>query len=116
MTDDVADHVLRNNYEQTGSLSMLEMSAAQDLDAYGELMSTLESEDKLDRDVEGLPGLEAMQSLKARNGGLTRPEISVLFAYAKNDLFDAIVDGDAPDEAPVAVFTDRVFSKTIARL
>ena len=109
MTDDVAEHVLRNNYDQTGALSMLEMSAADDLDAYGELMSLLEADRKLDRSVEGLPSSGDMEKLREQGAGLTRPEISVLFAYAKNDLFSDIVQGDAPDQPALQFLLEDYF-------
>ena len=98
MTDNVAKHVLRNNYDQTGALSIIEASAAADLDAHAQLMTMWEAEDKLNRHVEGLPSTDEINELKQQGLGLTRPELSVLMAYAKNDLFDAIVSGDAPDD------------------
>ncbi len=98
MTDDVAEHVLVNNYDQTGALTIMESSAVADLDAHAQFMSTLEAEDKLNRAVEFLPDTDAIAALKEQGLGLTRPEMSVLLAYAKNDLFAAIVDSDAPDD------------------
>ncbi len=98
MTDDVAEHVLVNNYDQSGALTIMEASATADLDAHAQFMSTLEAEDKLDRGVEFLPDTDAISALKAQGLGLTRPEMSVLLAYAKNDLFEAIVQSSAPDD------------------
>ncbi|MBB34774.1 MAG: NAD-glutamate dehydrogenase [Hirschia sp.] len=115
MTDEVAEHVLRNNYKQTGALSMLEMSAADDLDAYGELMTTLESEGKLARDVEDLPSVETMTALREQGAGLTRPEISVLFAYAKNDLFNGVVEGDAPDQPALQFLLEDYFPSQLRK-
>lgn len=99
MTDDVAKHVLVNNYDQTGALTIMESSAIADLDAHAQFMTTLEAEDKLDRGVEFLPDTDAISALKAQGLGLTRPEMSVLLAYAKNDIFASIVESDAPDDA-----------------
>ncbi len=98
MTDDVAKHVLVNNYDQTGAITIMESTAAADLDAHAQFMSTMEADDKLDRTVEFLPDTDAIATLKEQGLGLTRPEMSVLLAYAKNDLFAMIVDSDAPDD------------------
>lgn len=98
MTDDVARLVLQHNYDQTGALSLAEMRAKQDHDAYERLMISLERRDILNRAVEGLPGTEAMQAIAAQNKGLTRPEISVLLAYSKNVLFDDLIGTDVADD------------------
>ncbi len=98
MTDDVARLVLQHNYDQTGALSLAEMRAMQDHDAYERLMMSLERRGSLNRSVEGLPGTEAMQALAAQRQALTRPEISVLLAYAKNTLFDDLIDTDVAED------------------
>ena len=98
MTDDVAHHVLRHNYDQTLALSMAEHSAKADLDAHERFMLRLEELGQLDRDVEGLPSSEGVRALKAREQGLTRSELAVLTSYAKITLFDQLVASDVPDD------------------
>lgn len=98
MTDEVANLVLAHNYDQTGALSVAQMRAGLDHDAYERLMVSLTAKGVLNRTVEGLPGTEAMQAIAANNQGLTRPEISVLFAYAKNTLFDDLIQTDVADD------------------
>ncbi|MBI1340688.1 NAD-glutamate dehydrogenase [bacterium] len=98
MTDDVAALVLRNNYDQTGALSLMQASAAEDLDSHERLMEVLEARGKLDREVEGLPGAEGIRRLREAGLGLTRPELAILLAYAKIDLFNLLIAGDAPDD------------------
>jgi glutamate dehydrogenase len=98
MTDDVAHHVLRHNYDQTLALTLAEHTAIADLDAHERFMARLESGGQLDREVEGLPNLEAMRSLKERGQGLTRPELAVLISYAKITLFDQLVASSTPDD------------------
>jgi len=85
MTDTVAELVLQHNYDQTGLLSLLESRADEDHQAYDRFMRELESRDALDRQVEGLPSPEEMEG--RADEGLTRPEISVLVAYAKNESY-----------------------------
>lgn len=98
MTDDVAHHVLRHNYDQTRAISQMEISAPEDLDLYARFMSTLEREGRLDRAIEYLPGLEQLSTFKQQSLGLTRPDLSVLLAYAKMWLFDELANSSAPDD------------------
>ena len=98
MTDDVATHALRHNYDQSLAISLAEHTAAADLDAHERFMARLEELGQLDRDVEGLPSVEQVRGLKAREQGLTRPELAVLNSYAKITLFDQLVASDVPDD------------------
>jgi glutamate dehydrogenase len=98
MTDDVATHVLRNNYDQTGALSVMEATAAADIDSHERFIEGLESRGKLDRAVEGLPSPEQFRAMRERNQGLTRPELAVIMAYAKLDLFDSLIHSKGPDD------------------
>jgi glutamate dehydrogenase len=86
MTDDVAAHVLADNYNQTLALSVAQLRGTADLDAHGRLMRDLESRGKLDRAVEFLPSDTQLQTLAHDGKGLSRPELAVLLAYAKLDL------------------------------
>ncbi|NWG46027.1 MAG: NAD-glutamate dehydrogenase [Alphaproteobacteria bacterium] len=98
MTDEVAELVLRHNYEQTLALSLAEASAPQDIDAHARFMRLLEREGRLNRAVEVLPDEETLRELEDWGEGLTRPEIAVLLAYSKIWSFDAILDSSLPDD------------------
>ena len=98
MTDDVAHHVLEHNYDQTLALTLLESDAGNEVDAQIRYMVGLEGRGRLDRKVEGLPTNTALLERKQTGKGLTRPELAVLLAYGKLDLFDDIVASDAPDD------------------
>ena len=98
MTDDVGHHVLEHNYDQTLALTLLESDAVSEVDAQIRYMVDLEQRGRLDRKVEGLPTNTALLERKAANKGLTRPELAVLLAYGKLDLFDDIVASQAPDD------------------
>ncbi|HVK79001.1 MAG TPA: NAD-glutamate dehydrogenase, partial [Verrucomicrobiae bacterium] len=99
MTDEVGALVLEDNYNQTGAISIAQTSAAADLDSHERFIQRLEAAGKLARRVEGLPLTGEIAGLRAAKQGLTRPELAKLVAYAKIDLFDAIVASDAPDDA-----------------
>lgn len=98
MTDTVARHVLAHNYDQTLAITLAETNASADIDAHERFMSSLESQGRLDRDVEGLPGSEEIRLLKQQDLGLTRPELALLISYAKITLFDALVASEVPDD------------------
>jgi glutamate dehydrogenase len=98
MTDEVAAHVLAHNYDQTLALSLLERSAPAELDAHARFMAELTEKGRLDRKVEGLPGVLQVGELAQAGKGLTRPELAVLLAYGKLDLFDDVIASRAPDD------------------
>ena len=98
MTDDVASHVLADNYDQTLALSLMESDAVSEVASHAQFMAGLEAKGRLDRRVEGLPEAAALSERAKAGRGLTRPELAVLLAYGKIDLFDDIVASQAPDD------------------
>jgi glutamate dehydrogenase len=98
MTDDIARFVLRDNEVQSMAVSLLETTAAQRLDEHAELIRTLEREGLLNRAVEFLPDEETIKERQRQGRGLTRPELSVLLAYAKMSLYEATLKSDMPDD------------------
>jgi glutamate dehydrogenase len=98
MTDDVAGHVLADNYDQTLALSLMESDAVSEVESHARFMAELEAKGRLDRKVEGLPEAGALADRAKAGKGLTRPEMAVLLAYGKIDLFDDIVASQAPDD------------------
>ena len=99
MTDDVATHVLYDNYDQTLALSVAEARSPRDLDSHGRFIRDLERRGRLDRSVEFLPDESEINRRAQAVRGLTRPELAVLLAYAKLDLDAQIAASDLPDQA-----------------
>lgn len=98
MTEDLARAVLRDNTVQSGAVSLLEAQSAARLDEHRELIRTLEREGLLNRAVEFLPDDEALKERQRQGLGLTRPELSVLLAYAKMSLYTATLASEMPDD------------------
>jgi glutamate dehydrogenase len=98
MTEEVADHVLTHNYDQSLAISMAVRTAADDLDAHERLIERLEARGKLNRTVENLPTAEQFRDLKARKLGLTRPEIALLVSHSKISLFGRILSSKIADD------------------
>ncbi len=102
MTDEVASLVLRHNYQQSQAISVAEAQAGEEHDRLERFMRALERPERekgrLDRAVEFLPDTPAMRTRAQARQYLTRPELSVLLAYAKIDLNDEILESDLPDD------------------
>lgn len=94
MTDEVAGLVLTDNYKQTQILTLEQQSNFKKLNSHAWLIKYLENEGILDRDIEFLPPEEDLQKLIKENSSLTRPEISVLLAYAKNSALKLVSDAE----------------------
>lgn len=98
ITDDVAARVLANNYSQTLALSWALVPGHAERDLCRRLMQTLEGIGTLARAIEFLPD-EAELDRRTREGaGLTRPELAVLLAYAKNTFYEQLIGTTALDD------------------
>lgn len=86
MTAEVTELILRNNYQQTLALSLGQRRAQAFLPAQIRFMNNLEKRGLLDRTVEALPDNRILAERQEKGIGLTRPELAVLIAYAKNTL------------------------------
>jgi glutamate dehydrogenase len=113
MTDEVAALVLRNNYQQTLALSLVERRGLEDLGFQQRLMQMLERSQLLDRAVEFLPSDMEIAERKRRGQPLTRPEIAVLLAYAKLALHEDLIHSDMPDDPYLARELGRYFPQSI---
>lgn len=87
MTDEVAALVLKDNTLQTLALSVSEQNAAVGLESYARLMHALEKKSLLVRAIEYLPDEKSLADLKIVGKGLSRPELAVLLAYSKMDVY-----------------------------
>ena len=99
MTDNVSDLVLRDNYQQTQCISLALAEAPKWLDEHSRFISSLEAEDKLNRDIEFLPNAEEITDRTAKGKGLTAPEIAVLVAYSKMDIYQRLMDSSFADDS-----------------
>ncbi|ROT99232.1 NAD-glutamate dehydrogenase [Marinobacter sp. R17] len=115
MTDDVSELVLLNNYRQTQALSIANTDTTTRLEEYRRLMNTLESEGKLNRELEFLPDEETLAERKLDKKGLTRPELSVLISYVKGDLKQLLTESDLPDEPSLAKEMNKVFPDALIK-
>ena len=114
MTDDVAALVLRNNFLQPLALSLAERRGMEDFGFLQRLIQTLETRGLLDRAVEFLPDDMTLSERRRRSQPFTRPELSVLLAYAKMSLYDDLLESAVPDDPYLAREMTRYFPKAVA--
>jgi glutamate dehydrogenase len=109
VTDEVAAHVLRNNYLQSQALSLLQRRASAELADQLQLLRTLQGTADLDRALEFLPTDAQIEERLARGEGLTRPELAVLLAYGKIGLNHALAQANIAADPYLAQELQRYF-------
>ena len=107
MTDEVAQLVLANNYEQNLALANSVHQSVSMAGVHEDWMDRLVDGGLLDRKLEFLPATEDMESRRSNHRGLTAPELAVLMAYTKIVLEDVITASELPDDPYLA---DRLIS------
>ncbi|WP_136054675.1 NAD-glutamate dehydrogenase domain-containing protein [Microbacterium sp. K24] len=83
MATEVADLVIRDNFEQNVLLANERAKAAEMLPVHLRFMQWLEKERSLDRGLEGLPSDEELGDRASNGVGLMSPELAVIAALAK---------------------------------
>lgn len=115
MTDEVASHVLRHNYQQAQAVSLMEMQARENLQLHDAFISDMEREQGLRRDIEGLPDKESIERRLSTGKGLTRPELCVLLSYAKISLTKELLASDIPDNPKMNYWVLDYFPDVLAK-
>ena len=113
MTEELANHVLMDNYRQSMTLTHCEAQSFALIDESMRFLKHLERTGEIDRQVEFLPDDETLAERRAAGRGFTRPELAVLLAYSKLSLYDQILDSDVPDDPFLAQDVGLYFPKPI---
>ncbi len=98
LTPDIVDHVLYDSFQQAQILAQELQGSAARLYAYDDLMHALADDGTLHRDVERLPDSDELSERRRGGAGLVLPELSVLLAYAKRQLADALLHSPLCDD------------------
>lgn len=91
MTDEVSELVLSDNRLQTQAISI---AASQGISALGDqaqFLDKLEKRGFLNRKLEFLPSKKEITKRQVDKIGLTRPELCVMLAYSKMDIYNNIL-------------------------
>ena len=115
MTDDVADLVLRDNYLQSQAISIAKASSIRQLDSFERYLDELEKSANLDRELEFLPNDEELMDRGEKSLGMTRPENSVLIAYAKMSLYESLLKSDFLDDPYLEKFLFKSFPQRLSK-
>ncbi|GIU41406.1 NAD-glutamate dehydrogenase [Shewanella colwelliana] len=99
MTDEVSRIVLQDCKDQTRTISVTQVRGAEQLKEQIRFIHYLEKEDKLDRALEFLPTDDELAERLANGKALTRPELSVLVAYAKMVLKEQLLTPEITDDS-----------------
>ena len=114
MTNEVAALCLRNNYLQSLAISLAVRDGVGALPGHIALMELLEARGLLSRDVEFLPSNAALAARAEAGFALTRPELAVILAYAKNTLEADLLDLPVIDDLYLGSELYRYFPETLA--
>ncbi len=109
MTDEVAELVLRDNYEQARAITTSAAQAASMLEVHERYIGALQQSGALNRELEALPSDETLADRKAAGGGLVAPELAMLLSYTKNVLADELLASDLPEDPNLAAVLARYF-------
>ncbi|HSJ24092.1 MAG TPA: NAD-glutamate dehydrogenase [Longimicrobiales bacterium] len=109
LTDAVTEKVLHDNRSQSLAVSLDEIRAGENLEDFHGFMLDLERAGVMDRASEALPLLEVLMDRRQRGQKLTRPELSVLLAYAKLSLKQELLDSRVPDDRVMGTYLSAYF-------
>lgn len=110
--NDVCDKVLANNYTQSLCLSLDRLRSQADSEPFIDLSERLVNAGLLDSQGESLP---SRKELAARNRGYQRPELSILLAYSKMQLYHALLESDLPERESAQSFLKHYFPEKIQK-
>ena len=113
MTDEVAQLVMRDNYFQNQVLAVTRAREVELLDEQARYLRHLVSAGRLNRRIEFLPTDETIAERRQARRGLTAPELAVLLAYSKMELYDLVLDSDVPQDPYIATTLERYFPKPL---
>lgn len=109
MTDEVAHLVLQNNYHQNQAISLAAYLSPTYLPLLMRYIDELDERGKINRELECLPDEKILTERRSNHLGLTRPELSVLFAYSKIILEEEIRNSDLFEEDYLKKFVCNAF-------
>ncbi|WP_449064660.1 NAD-glutamate dehydrogenase [Planomonospora algeriensis] len=113
MTDEVAELVLRDNYDQNVVLAAARAQAPEMLHIHARYLRRLERDGLVDRELEFLPSDKALAERRQAGLGLTAPEFSVLLAYTKLVVDGQILASDLPDDPYLASWLVSYFPSAL---
>ncbi|MEX0962570.1 MAG: NAD-glutamate dehydrogenase [Pseudohongiellaceae bacterium] len=115
MTEEVSQLVLANNYRQVQTIGLANYEMAFRNKEYAGLISFLEDNAGLIRDLEFLPITEQLEERTAKQQYLARPEIAIVTSYMKMYLKQALVLADYIDDDYLENYLFDAFPPSLIR-
>ncbi|BCE02246.1 NAD-glutamate dehydrogenase [Marinicellulosiphila megalodicopiae] len=115
MTDEVSELVLTNNYRQDQAIALAHSDCVNRINEYRHFINKMEQSGKLDRELEFIPTDEEIVERKAKEEGLTRPELSVLISYGKGDFKEILIASKIGTDAFVEKEVETAFPKSLTK-
>ena len=115
VTQEVADLVLNDNYEQALVMSFSAFHAKKNVGLHTSYIKELESLGILNRQVEFLPDDKKLLERKAAGEGLTRPELAILLAYTKIHVKHEILKSSLPENPYLSQIVETAFPPSIRK-
>ena len=113
LTDEVVNDVTRDNYRQSGAISLESIDSEQRMGDFRHLLDVLEDSIQLNRGVENLPNERDIQDRIQSGEGLTRPELAVLLSYSKMDLYNRAMKADWNLDNIISPFLEDYFPQRL---
>jgi glutamate dehydrogenase len=113
MTDEVSDLVLADNESQTSAISISYSQGYLALGNQAQFLNSLEKSGALNRQVEFLPTNKDITKRQADKIGMTRPELCVMLAYSKMDLYPQILASKLVKDSYLAPDLSNYFPKLL---
>ncbi len=107
MTDEVSSLVLSDNRLQTQAISIAKSQGISVLGEQAQFLDKLEKAGFLNRKIEFLPSRKDIDKRQIEKIGLTRPELCVMLAYSKMDIYNQIVTSSLVEDK---YFESELFS------
>ena len=109
MTDEVAAHVLNDNYGQNVAIACGLWQAPSLADVHARYMRFLERRGYLNRPLEFLPTDRQLAERRTQGRGLTAPELAVLLSYTKIVMKRELLASDLPEDPYLQTELDAYF-------
>ncbi len=94
MTDEVSELVLSDNRLQTQAISVANFQGISLIGDQSQFLDKLEKSGLLNRKIEFLPSKQELNKRQNEKIGLTKPELCVMLAYSKMDIYNSLLTSD----------------------
>ena len=113
LSEDVANLVINDNYEQALVMSYSAFDAKKYISLHSNYLQELETQGIIDRQIEFLPNSKALLERKKNGLGLTRPELAILLEYTKIYIKHAILASDLPEDTYISHVFNSAFPASL---